>query len=236
MAVAERRHTEKARHFERFSLNRRIQHIVLMFSFTLLVITGLPVRYSNSPVSAMIIKMLGGFTARAVLHRVGAVMLIALAIYHVVHTALSREGRYEFRALLPRWKDFTDLFQMLKFFFMFAQSKPKFDRYNYIEKFEYFAVGWGTVVMILTGLILWFEERSIVFLPLWAIDIARVVHSWEALLAFLTILIWHMYHVHLKPGHFPMDRVWIDGKISEEDMKRNHPLEYERIVSRAENK
>ncbi|MCL6518782.1 MAG: hypothetical protein K6T99_03040 [Armatimonadetes bacterium] len=234
MGLAEKRQAEKTRYFERFSLNRRIQHIVLMFSFTLLVITGLPVRYSDSQISATVIQIMGGFTARAILHRVGAIILICLAVYHVIHTALTHEGRNEFRALLPRWKDFTDLFHMLKYFFALAKSKPKFDRYNYIEKFEYFAVSWGSVVMILTGFILWFEDKSINILPLWALDVARAVHSWEALLAFLTILIWHMYHVHLKPGHFPMDRVWIDGKISEDKIKHNHPLEYERIVNQAE--
>ena len=218
-------------YIERFTLNQRLQHIALMLSFSLLALTGLPVRYPNSPVSAFIINALGGYTMRGILHRVGAVVLIGLCVYHGLYSLASRRGRSELRALLPAKKDFLDLFHMLKRYFTLAPAGPKFDRYNYIEKFEYFAVGWGSVLMILTGLMLWLPGRTVQILPMWAVDIARVVHSWEALLAFLTILIWHMYHAHLKPGHFPMNVSWLTGKVSREDMMEDHPLEYERLTA-----
>jgi cytochrome b subunit of formate dehydrogenase len=88
--------------------------------------------------------------------------------------------------------------------------------------------------MIVTGLVLWFEEQAMMIRPKWSLDIARVVHSYEAVLAFLAIIIWHFYHVHLNPEVFPMSRIWLDGKISEHDMKEHHPLEYERITGSAE--
>ena len=216
------------RYYERLTLNQRIQHIVLMLSFTLLVVTGLPVRYPNSQVSQFIISTLGGYAMRSMLHRIGAVMLIGLVIYHVIYTALSRRGRAELGTLMPAKKDFTDLFTMLKYYFGLAPVGPRFDRYDYIEKFEYWAVGWGSVVMILTGFMLWFPAQTLRIFPMWALDIARVVHSYEALLAFLTILIWHMYHVHLKPGRFPVNMSWLTGRVTEDDMKHDHPLEYER--------
>lgn len=218
-------------YFERFTLNQRIQHITLMLSFSLLVLTGFPVRYPDSAVSGFIINVLGGYTARGVLHRVCAVILIGLAVYHVFYTMLARRGRSELHALLPRRKDFADLFHMLKYCFTFAPTGPRFDRYNYVEKFEYFAVGWGSALMILTGFVLWFAEQALRILPMWAVDIARVAHSYEALLAFLTILIWHFYHAHLKPGRFPMDRSWLTGKVSEAEMMHNHPLEHERLMA-----
>lgn len=231
MARTPPRDKKQQAYFERLSLNQRVQHIVLMLSFTLLVVTGLPVRYPDSPVSAFVINLLGGYTMRAVLHRVGAVILIALTVYHAFYTVLARRGRAELREFLPAKKDFLDLFHMLRYYFTLAPAGPKFGRYNYIEKFEYFAVGWGSVVMILTGFMLWLPGRALQILPMWALDIARVVHSWEALLAFLTILIWHTYHVHFKPGRFPMDWSWLTGKMSRDEMAHEHPLEYEKLTA-----
>lgn len=111
-----------------------------------------------------------------------------------------------------------------------APTVPKFDRFNFIEKFEYLALAWGSVVMIVTGFALWFQDQAMVVLPKWTLDIAKVIHSYEALLAFLAIIIWHFYHVHLNPEVFPMSRVWLSGEISEHEMKTLHPLEYERIM------
>jgi len=218
------------RYFERLTLNQRIQHIVLMISFSTLVLTGLPVRYPESSVSSRIIWLLGGFGMRSMLHRCAAIILILLTVYHVCYTIFSRRGRSEVWALTPNLKDAFDVFHMMKYYFGLASAKPRFGRYGFIEKFEYLAVGWGSVIMIGTGLMLWFPAKTMLFLPKWALDVARIVHSYEALLAFLAIVIWHFYQVHLNPDVFPMSRVWLDGKISEHDMKEHHPVEYERIM------
>jgi len=216
--------------FERLTRNQRVQHIVLMASFFLLVITGFPVKYPETAASSGIIGFLGGFTMRAVLHRIGAVVLIGLTGYHICYTMFTRIGHFEFLALMPNKKDISDTFHMIKFYLGLASDRPRFDRYNYIEKFEYLAVGWGSVLMIATGIVLWFEGEAMLILPKWALDVARVIHSYEALLAFLAIIIWHFYHVHLNPDVFPMSKIWLTGKISEHDMKEDHPLEYERMI------
>jgi cytochrome b subunit of formate dehydrogenase len=143
---------------------------------------------------------------------------------------LTRQGRAELKALLPNFKDGFDALQMLKFYIGMAPTLPRFDRFNFIEKFEYLALAWGSVVMIVSGLALWFQDQSMMLLPKWALDIAKVIHSYEAVLAFLAIIIWHFYHVHLNPEVFPMSRVWLDGEISEHELKTLHPLEYERIM------
>ena len=96
---------------------------------------------------------------------------------------------------------------MLKFYVGLSPNTPQFDRFNFIEKFEYLALAWGSVVMIATGLVLWFQDQAMVMLPKWTLDVAKVIHSYEALLAFLAIIIWHFYHVHLNPEVFPMSRV-----------------------------
>lgn len=221
------------RFYERLTLNERIQHMVLMASFFLLVLTGLPLRFPEAPGSALIVELLGGFTIRGALHRLGAVMLIGLTIYHFLYVALSRRGRSELWQLAPRPKDLFDAIQDVMFYIGLEDRKPRFDRYSYIEKFEYLAVVWGSLVMIATGFLLWFEDQALELIPKWVLDVASIIHSWEAILAFLAIIIWHFYHVHLNPEVFPMSRVWLTGQVSEHDLKANHPMEYERLMGQA---
>lgn len=220
------------RYFERLTLNQRIQHIILLTSFMTLVLTGMPVRYPSSPASSVIIYLLGGFASRAFIHRVAAIILIVLTAYHIGYTFLSPRGRSELKALIPNFKDLFDAINMTLFYVGLRKKTPLFDRYNFIEKFEYLAVGWGSVVMIGTGLVLWYQNEAMIYLPKWTLDVARVIHSYEGLLAFLAIIIWHFYHVHLNPEVFPMSKIWLTGKISEHDLKEHHPLEYERITGK----
>ena len=223
---------KQERYFERLTLNQRVQHIILIVSFSLLVITGLPLRYSGSAASSEIISFLGGFGMRSILHRVAAIILIGITGYHTLFTLFTRIGLLEFMAFMPEKKDIHDLIHVLKFYVGLAPDKPKFDRYNYIEKFEYLAVGWGSVAMITTGALLWSPSFTLAVFPKWVMDIALVIHSWEAILAFLAIIIWHMYNVHFNPSVFPMSRVWLTGKIGLHELKENHPLEYDRIMAR----
>jgi len=221
---------QEGRSFERLSLNQRAQHIFLIISFTLLIVTGMPVLFAGAPASGAVVRSMGGMTARAWLHRLGAVMLIGVCVYHFFYVLYSKKGRDDFAELVPGLKDANDAFQMLKYYFGLSMEKPRFGRFNYIEKFEYLAMGWGSVVMIVTGFVLWFQDQAMVILPKWVLDIANIVHGYEAVLAFLAIVIWHFYHVHFNPEVFPMTRVWLTGRISEHELKENHPLEYEKIV------
>lgn len=221
---------KKERYFERLSLAQRIQHMVLISSFTTLVITGLPVRYPDSKAAEIMIRSMGGMTARGVIHRVAAVMLVGLCLYHLFFVLFSKRGHDDFVALMPKKRDLTDLIKQMKFYFGLSRTGPRYDRFNWIEKFEYLAMGWGSVVMITTGFLLWFESQAMLVLPKWMLDIALVVHSYEALLAFLAIIIWHCYHVHLNPESFPMNKVWLTGLIAEEELRKHHPEEYDRIL------
>jgi len=224
------------REFERLSLNQRIQHMALFFSFILLVVTGMPLRYWQTSAAQKAIALMGGIGVRSVLHRIGAVMLILLCIYHLFYVLFSERGARDFRELVPARKDFSDLLQMLKYFFGLGKHKPRFGRYSYLEKFEYFAVGWGSVVMVGTGLVLWFQVPALMFLPKWALDVAQVIHSWEGLLAFLAIIIWHFYNVHFGPEHFPFSLLWWHGRIGEKEMMEHHSLEYEQLVKHSKDR
>ncbi|MER3500872.1 MAG: hypothetical protein IMHGJWDQ_000320 [Candidatus Fervidibacter sp.] len=218
---------------ERFTLNERLQHLVLVISFTLLVISGMPLSFPEAGWAEKLLTFPGSPMWRYYLHRIGAVMLMALVIWHLLYL-LTPRGREQLRHLRWTRKDFADIWQMLKCYLGLSHQKPKFGRFSWIEKLEYYAVVWGTTVMVLTGLALWFEAPFFVYLPLWVWHIARLIHSYEALLAFLSIIIWHLYHVHFKPGVFPMSWVWLTGKISLRHLQEEHPLEFEELQRKSQ--
>jgi cytochrome b subunit of formate dehydrogenase len=196
----------------------------------MLVFTGMPLRYPYAVITKVLLFLEGGMAGRALLHRMAAVVLMGLCVYHLFYVLFSRRGHEDFLQMIPGRKDLGDFINTIKYYFGLSREPSKYGRFSYVEKFEYMAVAWGSVVMAATGLMLWFENTAMMILPKWALDIARVVHSYEALLAFLAIIIWHFYNVHLNPSAFPMSRIWLNGKISEEEMLRDHPLEYEEIM------
>jgi formate dehydrogenase gamma subunit len=216
--------------FERFTLSQRIQHVVLMLSFIVLIVTGLPLLTPNSSIIRALFSFPGTFELRGLLHRIAAVVLIGLSAYHVLYSLLSERGGRDVREMIFRKKDFRDFVGYLKYNLGKTKTGPRYGRFNFIEKFEYFSVVWGTTVMIITGLMLWQEEATMAFMPKWVLDIATAVHGYEAVLAFLAIIIWHLYTVHLNPDVFPMNKVWLKGTLSEEEMKKHHPLEYEELM------
>lgn len=217
-------------YFIRFNLHFRIQHMVLFTSVIILIITGLPMKFPDFTISKWIVSLLGGIKISRLIHRVGASMLILFIVYHSFYTVFHSEGRRDWWLLLPRPKDLFDFFQNILYFFGKTDEKPKFDRFSYIEKFDYWAVYWGCLIMIGSGLLLWFEEISLKVFPKWFIDIAKEAHSDEAVLATLAIVIWHFYNVHFNPSRFPGTLLWLHGRISKEKMKEEHPLEYERMM------
>jgi cytochrome b subunit of formate dehydrogenase len=146
---------------------------------------------------------------------------------------MSDDGHSNMRAILPSLpRDLKDGLGDFLFLVGLRKSRPPAGKYDWIEKFEYFAVVWGTIVMVVSGLALWFADAILRVAPLWVIDVAKVVHRYEAILAILSVVVWHMYTVHFRPGVFPMSRVWLDGRISRSQMIHHHPLEYERLTGR----
>jgi len=219
------------REFERFGWNFRTQHMILLVSCLILIITGLPLKFHEARISQLFFDLVGGVQMSTLLHRIGAAGLIAVGAYHFFYLLAFRQGRRDFWELLPRPRDATDFFQMLRYFLGKTNDKPRFGRFSYVEKFDYWAVYWGMVIMIGSGLILWFLETSLQYLPKFAADIAREAHSDEGLLATLAIIVWHFYNVHLNPENFPMNWTMFTGKLSEEEMRRHHPLEHEELMA-----
>jgi cytochrome b subunit of formate dehydrogenase len=216
--------------FERLTLLMRAQHILLAASCIILIVTGIPLRYPDSDFARFFFGLTQGVSLPGLLHRIGAAALIAVSAFHMAYIVFTREGRDQWRYLLPRLKDVRDVVQNVAYFFGLRRDRPRFDRYSYFEKFDYWAVYWGCVIMILSGVVLWFHEQAMRFLPKIAVDVAHEAHSDEGLLAMLAIVIWHFYNVHFNPDRFPMNWAWLTGKMSREDMTKHHPLEYERLV------
>lgn len=218
--------------FVRLTFNERIQHFLLMFSFTVLVITGFALVFPNAWWVAPFLKISFGFSIRGILHRVAAAIFVILSVYHLYYLIRSKRGNDQFKALIPRYQDVLDVIQMFKYFIGISSQKPKFARFNYAEKAEYWALIWGTIVMSATGFILWFNTLAMRYLPKWIMDVSTVIHYYEAVLATLAIIVWHFYFVFLNPDIYPMNFACITGKISEEEMKKEHPLEYEALMKK----
>lgn len=208
----------------RMNANQRVQHLLLVTSFFFLVFTGFALKYPDSLLGVI----LGSSESlRRIGHRVAAVVMIGVGLYHVGYMLGTREGRQGLKDFLPRPKDVLDLFQNLRYYLGRSLSPAKIGRFGYAEKAEYWAVIWGTILMGLTGLMIWFKVGVFSFLPRWAIDIALAIHFYEAILATLAIVVWHFYHVIFDPDVYPMSWAWLDGRVSEEVFKEEHALAYE---------
>jgi formate dehydrogenase gamma subunit len=215
---------------ERFSLNQRLQHILTMVSMVLLSLTGLALKYHDTWFGRGMIALEGGFDARGLIHRVAAIVLVALAVYHFLYLLLSEQGHRDFRKMIPSRSDLARVGWMLRTTFSARGGGcPPAGKFNVCQKVQYFGVMLGTAIMTVTGALLWFETQAMMVLPKWMIDVTMVVHGAEGLLIFVVLFLWHLYNVHLNPGAFPMSRTWLTGRMSVDELKEHHPLEYESV-------
>ncbi|HEY4380597.1 MAG TPA: cytochrome b/b6 domain-containing protein [Acidobacteriaceae bacterium] len=212
----------------RMNANQRAQHLLLLTSFLVLVVTGFALKYPDSWFAAVL-----GLSEhwRSLLHRIAGVLLIADGGYHLAYIAFTAEGRGLIRDLFPTWKDATDAFGTMLYYVGLRQQKPKFGRFNYAEKAEYWALVWGTILMALTGIMLWAKVSVGNTLARWWIDAATAVHFYEAILATLAILVWHFYQVFFDPDVYPMNSAWSDGKMSAEHYREEHGLDTETLAN-----
>lgn len=197
------------------------QHTFLMVTFIVLVITGFSLRYSESWWVDLLFGWEGGFPLRGIIHRVAAVLFILTAIWHVFYLT-SKRGRQFMRDMYPHKKDFSEFFRMIGYNLGIKVQKPQFGRFSYVEKAEYWALVWGAVVMVITGFFLWFEDVAVKWFPKGFLDVMLIVHYYEAWLATLAILIWHMYSTVFSPNVYPMNPSWVTGKMPLSWYKHEH--------------
>jgi cytochrome b subunit of formate dehydrogenase len=220
---------EKEKRYFRFDIFQRIEHIVLLLSFTLLGLTGLPQKYASSSISQTVIAYLGGIEATRIIHRSAATIFVLLSIYHAVVIGYKLFVQRREATMLPGKQDAIDAKEAFFFNLGFSKEHPKLPRYNFAEKAEYWALLWGLVVMAVTGFILWNPITATKLLPGQFIPAAKAAHGGEAVLAVLAIFLWHFYGVHLKHLNLSM----FNGSMSHGEMEEEHAKELEQIESGA---
>jgi formate dehydrogenase gamma subunit len=208
----------------RMNRSQRWQHAILAISFMVLALSGFALKYPDSVLAR---AMGSSETFRRWLHRGSGVVLLLVGAYHIFYVLTNRNGRKLVKDLFPVRKDIADVFVAIRYLFGLSRNKPKIGRFGYAEKMEYWAVVWGTIIMGVTGLMIWFKIDVTQFLPRWMVDVALTIHYYEAILACLAIVVWHFYHVIFDPDVYPLNLACWDGKVSEHWQEEEHPLDTE---------
>lgn len=219
----------------RMNKSERIQHFLLLSSFIVLVITGFALKFPEAWWVRMIAAVIGenAFEARSLVHRIASLVMIVASVYHLYYLAFTSRGRQLLKDFLPAKSDISDFTGTLLYLIGRKPERPLYGRFSYIEKMEYWAVVWGTVIMGATGFILWFNDFFFKIVGNVGMDIATAIHYYEAILASLAIVVWHFYFVFLNPDVRPMNKAWLSGYLTEEEMEKEHPLELERLKAEA---
>ncbi len=225
MADSESASTESGKVYIRFELLQRIEHFVFLASFSLLGLTGLIQKFYQSPVSQSIIQALGGIEMVRQIHHVSAFVMMVVAIYHLISVLYRLTVLRVPWTMMPVIEDIKHLYVDVMYYLGQRKHKAYYGRYNYAEKVEYLAVVWGTVLMGITGFMMWNPITTTRVLPGQFIPAAKAAHGAEAILAVLAIMIWHFYHVHIRH----LNKSIFTGKISEEEMAHEHPGELAQI-------
>ncbi len=227
----------KGRYFQRFSRLNRVLHILMIISFISLASTGMTLKFSYTSWAKALSHAFGGFEAAGMVHRFAAVVMFGIFFAHLYDLVFRRRRELgSFKAvlfgpntMLPTRRDLQELKGALKWF-LGKGPRPRYGRWTYWEKFDYFAVFWGIAVIGSTGLTLWFPELFTRLFPGWLINVATIIHSDEALLATGFIFTVHFFNTHLRPEKFPMDLVIFTGYMPVEEFEEDKPAEYESLV------
>ncbi len=226
------------RHFQRFPWYWRLNHWALALSVMTLVMTGMAVMYPDTDWAMRVVAAVGGPAAFGIIHRTAGVVFLLAVLGHLVAVLarVLRDPNFEWfgpDSLLPRKKDWEDMKAQFRWFFGKGEQ-PRFDRFTYWEKFDYWAVYWGAFVIGTSGVILWASPTLLEFLPGWVFNIASIAHGVEAFLAVTTLFVVHFFNNHFRPAKFPLDTVMFSGSWDLEEFKEERPLEYERLVASGE--
>jgi len=206
----------------RMNLAQRWQHAVLALSFIVLAVTGFALKWPDSGLAQL---MGSSEPFRRWTHRGAGVVLLLVGLYHLIYLIGSKHGRKLAIDFLPVKKDLADVVGTVRWLLGLRKEKPQIGRFGYAEKMEYWAVIWGTIIMGVTGLIVWFKMEVTLWLPRWAVDVALTIHYYEAILACLAIIVWHLYHVMFDPDVYPLNLACWDGRVSKHWQEEEHSLD-----------
>jgi len=217
----------KPARFLRFTIDQRVEHVFLLVAFSLLGLTGLIQKFAQAPISDWLIGVLGGIETVRIIHRINAIIMVAIAIYHVAEVGYRLFVLRISATMVPGVSDLVNVIQDVLCYVGLRKHTARYGRYTYAEKAEYWAMIWGTLIMALTGFMLWNPVAVTHLLPGEFIPAAKAAHGGEAILAVLAIILWHFYHVHLKVFNTSM----FFGNLTREEMQHEHPAELARLES-----
>jgi formate dehydrogenase subunit gamma len=223
-------HHEKT--YQRFNLGQRWEHMLLFLSGTALLLTGLPQKYRDLSWSQYLLSTPERLEFIRQVHHIAAIMLILEVVYHLGRAIYQLSRRKLSGEMLPTMQDVRDAGQMIQYLLFMRKEKPKFGKFNFEQKVTYWFVFFGFLLMIISGLIIWFPVLFTQFLPGGVIPAAKLMHSTESIVAAIFILIWHVYHVHIERLNLSI----FTGKLSEKEMREYHAKDYERLERKANEK
>ena len=222
----------------RFTLLHRLVHALAMTTFYVLVLTGIPLRFSCAPFAAQLMRLWGGVERAGLIHRISAGIMVAYSVaflgwlaarFFMAKNKLAWLRGYD--TMVPDLQDGRDFLRQWKWYFT-GRDRPRFGRYGYLEKLDFFGEVWGLIIIGGSGMVLWFPEFFSGWLPGWSFNIATVFHGYEALIAAGFIFIVHFFNVHLRPDKFPLDAVMFHGRGTLEYREEEHPALVEEIEGR----
>lgn len=228
--------------YKRYSLHIVINHTLMAITFTIAVATGLPLFFHNSELSHTVINLMGGIDVTRLIHRINAAVFTFDCAYHVVVLVCGTlqklyRGTFDIRRTqFPLLKDLSDLYFDILYFLGLRSTRPRMEKFMYKQKLHYLAMVWGCSVLTLSGCCLLFPEFMVTYLPFpkISVNILRLMHAEESVLAFLVITLWHMYNVHIAPGRFPIQWTFWNGRINKDHQIEEHYLEYVRQINEGE--
>jgi formate dehydrogenase subunit gamma len=217
------------RSFLRFTLGQRWEHVILLLSGLVLLLTGLPQKYREFSLSQDLLSTPDRVDLIRQIHHIAAIILALEVLYHIVRIIVLLARRKLPGDLLPTGQDVRDAGQMLQYLLFLRKDKPKFGRYNFEQKVTYWFVFFSIAIMGISGFIIWFPIQFTQFLPGGVVPAAKLAHSTESVVLAIFIIIWHVYHVHIERMNLSM----FTGKVSEDEMKEFHTKEYERLTGQS---
>jgi formate dehydrogenase gamma subunit len=218
----------------RMSLGLRLQHAFFLICVLVLAVTGLALFFGESSFAGWLIALEGGFHNRGLIHRTAAIGLVICVAWHLGYSLFSRHGAREFRRRFLKREDFSYFADSLRYSFGRLKEPPDAGKYTFGQKIHYWLAGFFSVTMIVTGLLLWNPTATMAYVPQELVPVLLAIHGYEGLLLVIVAVVWHLYDIHLSPRNFPMSSVWLTGKMPLEKVRRQHRLEYERLMRERE--
>lgn len=223
---------QQERTFQRFSISQRWEHAVLLLSGLVLLLTGLPQKYREFPISQDLLSTPERLDLVRQIHHIAAIVLTVEALYHLGRIIFLMAKRRLPGDLLPTWQDVRDAGHMIQYLLFLRSDKPRFGRYNFEQKVTYWFIFFGILIMGISGFIIWFPVWFTKFLPGGVVPAAKLAHSTEAIVTAIFVIVWHVFHVHLERTNLSM----FTGRVSEGEMKKFHEKEYERLTGQSATK